>query len=318
MKVINSIPVAIRALIVSALILAGFGAIDAAFAQSKKPAKKPEITIGMVPVAGPITMLIGVGGFSGGNVGVSSGPDGLLIVDDKLKPFSHELEARLDELKTCSNCGDLKFVLNTHWHFDHTGGNAYFGGQAVIVAHDNVRKLLAAPQEIKFFKMKLPASPDQALPVITYRDSVSVHFNGEEIRVIHFPNGHTDGDSVIHFTKSNVLHLGDQFFNGLFPFVDIEHGGNVISMTRNIGDIIKAFPADAKVIPGHGPLGDMKALGAYHDMLTATTKIVKDQKAAGKTLKEIQAAGLPEKWKSWSMRISTDMWIALIYNSLKK
>jgi len=304
-------------MLVLALILAGFGAIDGAFAQSKKPVKKPEITVGVVPVAGPITMLIGVGGFSGGNVGVSSGPDGLLIVDDKLKTFSHKLEARLDELKTCSNCGDLKFVLNTHWHFDHSGGNAYFGGQAVIVAHDNVRKLLAAPQEIKFFKMKLPASPDQALPVITYRDSVSVHFNGEEIRVIHFPNGHTDGDSVIHFTKSNVLHLGDQFFNGLFPFVDIEHGGNVISMTRNIGDIIKAFPADAKVIPGHGPLGDMKALGAYHDMLKATTKIVKDQKATGMKLEEIRAFGLPEKWKSWSWRISTDMWIALIYNSLK-
>jgi len=303
-----------RVMLVSALILAGFGAINAARAKSDKP----EITIGVVPVAGPITMLIGVGGFSGGNVGVSAGPDGLLIIDDKLKPFSKKLEARLDALKTCSECGDLKFLINTHWHGDHTGGNAYFGGQAVIVAHDNVRKLMAAPQEIKIFKMKMPAAPDQALPVITYRNSVSVHFNGEEIRIIHFPNGHTDGDSVIHFTKSNVLHLGDQFFNGLFPFIDVEHGGNVVTMTRNVGEMIDMFPADAKIIPGHGPLGDVNDLKTMLAMMKATTKIVQDRMKAGKSLKEIQAAGLPEKWKSWSWRISTETWIAVIYNSLKK
>ncbi|NQV84872.1 MAG: MBL fold metallo-hydrolase [Rhodospirillales bacterium] len=297
-----------KACLVSVLIFAG-----TAHAQSEKK----EITIGVVPVSGPISMLIGVNGFSGGNVGVSAGRDGMLIVDDKLDTFSHKLEKRLDDLKICSECGDLKFVINTHWHFDHAGGNAYFGDQAVIVAHDNVRKLMAAPQEIKFFKMKLPASPDQALPVITYAKSVSVHFNGEEIRVIHFPNGHTDGDSVVHFTKSNVLHLGDQFFNGLFPFVDLEHGGNVVSMTRNIGEMIKMFPADAKIIPGHGPLGDMAALKAFHAMLTQTTKIVKDRMAAGKSLTEIQAAGLPEKWKSWAWLINAESWIALVHGSLK-
>jgi len=288
--------------------------MDAARAQSDKK----DISIGVVPVAGPVTMLIGVGGFSGGNVGVSAGPDGLLIIDDKLKPFSKKLEARLDELKTCSGCGDLKFLLNTHWHGDHVGGNAYFGDQAIIVAHDNVRKLMAAPQQLKIFKMKIPASPDQALPVITYRDSISIHFNSEEIRIIHFPNGHTDGDSVIHFTKSNVLHLGDQFFNGLFPFIDVEHGGNVVTMTRNVEEMIKTFPADAKIIPGHGPLGDMNDLKAMLAMMKATTKIVKDRMSKGKSLTEIKAAGLPEKWKSWSWRISTDTWIAVVHGSLTK
>jgi len=296
------------------LILAGAGVTGAARAQSGQE----DVRIGVVPVAGPVSMLIGVGGFSGGNVGVSAGRDGLLIVDDKLNRFSHKLEQRLAELKTCSECGDLKFVLNTHWHADHVGGNAYFGDQAVIVAHDNVRKLLAAPQELKAFEMKFPASPDQALPVITYRESVSVHFNGEEIRVIHFPNGHTDGDSIVYFTGSNVLHTGDHFFNGLFPFVDLEHGGNVVTMTRNVGQIIETFPADVKIIPGHGPLADMKDLRAYHAMLQATTKIVRERMAAGKSLKEIQAAGLPERWKSWSQRISTERWIALVHGSLKK
>ena len=308
------------AALILAFVMAGMGSVNATHNQPKKSdhSNGKEVTVGIVPVAGSVSMLIGQGGFSGGNVGVSAGPDGILIVDDKLKTFSHKIEARLKELKTCSNCGDLKFVINTHWHFDHTGGNAYFGGDAVIVAHDNVRKLMAAPQEMKFFKMKIPAAPDQALPVVTYRDSVSVHFNGEEIRVTHFPNGHTDGDSVIYFTKSNVLHLGDQYFNGLFPFIDNEHGGNVLTMTRNIGDIIKMFPADAKIIPGHGPLGDMKNLKEFHAMLKETTKIVQDRIAEGMTLKEVQSFGLPDKWKSWSWLISTDGWLAVLYGGLKK
>jgi len=305
------------ACLVGAFIFAGTGIGVAAHIKPPKPGKA-DFPISVVPVAGPISMLIGANGFTGGNVGVSSGPDGILIVDDKLQPYSHKLEARLDDLKTCTFCGDLKFVINTHWHGDHAGGNAYFGDEAVIVAHDNVRKLMSAPQEIKIFKMKIPASPDEALPVITYRNSVSVHFNGEEIRVIHYPNGHTDGDSVVHFTKSNVLHLGDHFFNGLFPFIDVENGGNVISMTRNIGEIIKTFPADVKIIPGHGPLGNMSDLKAMLVMMKATTKIVKDRMAAGKSLKEIQAAGFPEKWKSWSWRITTETWIAVIHASLKK
>ena len=182
-----------KACLVSAVVIVGASVPDAANAQSPKP----EISIGVVPVSGPVTMLIGVGGFTGGNVAVSSGTDGMLIVDDKLGAFSHQLEERLDELKSCSECDDLKFILNTHWHFDHVGGNAYFGDEAVIVAHDNARKLMSAPQELKAFGKKLPAQPDQALPVITFAKSVSVHFNGEEIRVIHFPNGHTDRKSVV-------------------------------------------------------------------------------------------------------------------------
>lgn len=277
-------------------------------------AKAPDIKIGSVPVAGAITMLMGVGGFSGGNVAVLPGPDGLLIVDDKLEAFSEKLAA---ELKKFTSDGP-RFVLNTHWHFDHTGGNKRFA-DAVIIAHDNVRKHMAVDQEFKALKMSIPASPPEALPDVTYNDRLTVHFNGEEIQLLHLPGGHTDGDTVVYFKTANVLHLGDLFFNGMYPFVDIAHGGNALALARNIDDVIKRFPADAKIVPGHGPLATMDDLKAYLDMLSATTMFVQNAVMAGKDVKTIQAEGLPEKWKKWEWPfISQAMWIDLIHQSLNK
>lgn len=262
-------------------------------------------------VAGNVHMLQG----SGGNIGVSVGTDGILIVDDQFAPLADKIKAALKTLGE----GKLKFVLNTHWHGDHTGGNAVFGPEAPIIAHDNVRKRLATEQKSEFFKRTTPASPKEALPVITFGQSLSVHFNGEEIRVIHFPQGHTDGDSVIFFTTSNVVHMGDDFFAGRFPFVDLESGGTVEGLMKNIGDIIGKLPADVKIIPGHGPISTLDDLKAYHRMLVETTDIVRKKMAAGKGLADIKTEGLPDEWKAWGTGfIKTDLWIETIHRSLSK
>ena len=270
-----------------------------------------KIEIKATKVAGNVYMLEG----GGGNIGVSVGPDGILIVDDQFAPLADKIKAALKTLGE----GKLKFVLNTHYHGDHTGGNVVFGPDALIIAHANVRKRLSTEQVSKFFNRTTPASPKEALPVITFEQAVSIFFNGEEIKVIHFPKAHTDGDSVIFFPTSNVVHMGDNFFNGRFPVVDLEAGGDVLGMTQVVGDLasrLEKVPG-VKIIPGHGALTDVEGLKAFHRMLLETTDIVRKRMAAGKTLDQIKAEGLPEEWKTWgSGFINTHRWIELIYNSL--
>jgi cyclase len=268
-----------------------------------------KVQIKATKISGNVYMLEG----AGGNIGVSVGDDGILIVDDQFAPLADKIRAALKGL------GDkkLRFILNTHWHGDHTGGNVAFGPEAPIIAHDNVRKRLATEQNSELFKSTTPPSPKEALPVITFDQSLSVHFNGEEIRAIHFPHGHTDGDSVIFFTTSNVVHLGDDFFAGRFPFVDLDSGGTVEGLIRNIGEIIGKVPAGAKLIPGHGPISTLDDLKSYHRMLQQTTDIVRQKIAAGKTLEQIKSEGLPDEWKPWGTGfIKTDLWIEIIYKSL--
>jgi cyclase len=292
-------------LIFAALIV--FLSVDDAYSQQDFS----KVEVKAQKVAGNVHMLQG----SGGNIGVSVGADGILIVDDQFAPLADKIKAALKTLGE----GKLKFVLNTHWHGDHTGGNAVFGPEAPIIAHDNVRKRLATEQKSEFFKRTTPASPKEALPVITFGQSLSVHFNGEEIRVIHFPQGHTDGDSVIFFTNSNVVHMGDDFFVGRFPFVDLESGGTVEGLIKNIGEIIAKLPPDVKIIPGHGPISSLDDLKSYHRMLVETTEIVRKKMAAGKSLAEIKAEGLPDQFKEWgSGFIKTDVWLETIHRSLSK
>lgn len=270
-----------------------------------------KVEVKATKVNGNIYMLQG----SGGNIGVSVGTDGILIVDDQFAPLADKIKAAL---KTLGD-GKLKFVLNTHWHGDHTGGNVVFGPEAPIIAHDNVRKRLATEQKSEVFKRTTPASPKEALPVITFGQSLSVHFNGEEIRVIHFPQGHTDGDSVIFFSNSNVVHMGDDFFAGRFPFVDLESGGTVQGLVKNVGEIIAKLPADVKIIPGHGPLSSLDDLKQYHRMLTETMSVVQKKMAEGKTVDQIKSEGLPDEWKERGTGfIKTDMWLETIYRSLSK
>lgn len=270
-----------------------------------------KVEIKATKVNGNVYMLEG----AGGNIGVSVGPDGILIVDDEFAPLAEKIKAALKTLGE----GKLRFILNTHWHGDHTGGNAPLGRDAPIIAHDNVRKRLSTEQRIEFFKMTIPPSPNEALPVITFDNSLTVHFNGEEIKAIHFPHGHTDGDSVIFFSKSNVVHMGDDFFSGRFPFVDLDSGGSIQGLAKNIGEIIPKIPAGAKLIPGHGPISTIDDLKTFHRMLLETTDVVRKKMAAKKTLEQIKSEGLPAEWKSWGEGfVKTDQWIQLIYTSLSK
>lgn len=271
--------------------------------------KQQQTIIKTIKVAGNIYMLEG----TGGNIGVSIGADGILIVDDQYAREVDKISAALKEL----SAGKLKFVLNTHWHGDHTGGNAFFGKESTIISHDNVRKRLSVESTVR--GNKVPASPKEALPVITFDKSLSVHFNDEEIRVIHFPNGHTDGDSIIFFTKSNVVHMGDDFFAGRFPFIDLDNGGSVEGLIKNISDVISKLPADVKIIPGHGPLSTLEDLKTYHQTLVKTTDIVRQKMNKKMTLDQIKKEGLPAEYASWgSGFIKTDGWIETIYNSLSK
>ena len=265
-----------------------------------------KVEIKTTKVAGTVYMLEG----SGGNIGVSVGPDGVLIVDDEFAPLADKIKAALKTLGE----GKLKFILNTHWHGDHTGGNVVFGPDAPIVAQTNVRKRLAEGSNVPNRTVK-PA-PKEALPVITFDQAVSVHFNGEEIRVIHFAHGHTDGDAVIFFTGSNVVHMGDDFFNGMFPFVDLDSGGDVDGYVKNVGEVITRLPANVKIIPGHGPLANVDDLKRFHRMLLETTEGVRKKITAGKTLDQIKAEGLPDEWKSWGAGfVNSDRWIDTIYRS---
>jgi cyclase len=266
-----------------------------------------KVEVKAIPVAGRIHMLMG----AGGNIGVSIGPDGILLVDDQYAPLAEKIRAALKSL----GGGSLKFVLNTHWHGDHTGGNVIFGPEAPILAHTNVRKRLMAEQHV--LGNTVAPSPAKAWPVVTFDDSVAVHFNGEDIQVVHYPHGHTDGDSIIFFTGSNVVHMGDDFFNGMFPFVDLSSGGSVQGMADAVAAVIPRIPPGAKVIPGHGPLSDVNGLKTFSRMLTESLDTVRAGIQAHKSLADIQKAGLSPEWKSWASNfVTTDFWLETVYKSL--
>jgi cyclase len=246
---------------------------------------------------------------SGGNIGVSIGEDGVLIIDDQFAPLADKIKAALGEL----GGADPAFILNTHHHGDHTGGNPVFGETGVIVAHENVRKRLL---ERRVDDKPLPRS---AFPEITYKKGLTVHFNGEAIAVVHFPKSHTDGDGVVFFKESNVVHTGDLFFNKRFPYIDLGSGGSVQGVIGSVTKLLTMIPEDWQIIPGHGDLASHTDLNAYLLMLESTSLIVRSSMNEGKTLEECQSAGLPDKWASWGEAyISNDRWISIIYNSYSK
>ncbi len=268
--------------------------------------KTQDVTVRTSKVSGNVYMLQG----RGGNIGAVVGPEGILIVDDDYKQVTSQLAAALKELGS----ERPRFVLNTHWHGDHTEGNEHFGKDSTIVAHINVRKRLMDPPTI--FGQKAAPYPSFALPIVTYTESMSIHLNGEEIRLVHYPNGHTDGDTVVFFEKANVVHFGDTFFLNRFPFVDIDSGGSVQGLINNISALIARVSPEAKLIPGHGPLATHTDLKNYHAMLVDTAKIVQDAMKAGRSLDEIKKAGFPEKYKeAGSGFVKTDFWIDTIHRS---
>lgn len=254
-------------------------------------------------VAGSIYMLED----RGGNIGVSVGEDGILIVDDQFANSAPKIRAALAELGE----GNPQFLLNTHHHFDHTGSNKHFGEEAVIIAHENVRKRLAAPEN------HLP----HELPVITFEDSLSIYFNGEEVRMRHYPHGHTDNDSVIFFMGSNVVHMGDLLFSDSYPSLYPSQGGNAVRYAENVGEVIKAIETQmkpgVKIIAGHGPLATLEDVKAFHAMWTETLGIVGGSIEVGKSLEQIQAEGLPSKYDRWTSPFtSTEKWLKILYEGL--
>ncbi|MBI3247302.1 MAG: MBL fold metallo-hydrolase [Deltaproteobacteria bacterium] len=248
-----------------------------------------------------------------GNIGASVGPDGILIVDDQFAPQADKIRAALKE----AGGGPLKFILNTHWHFDHVGSNKVFGPEAPIIAHTNVRKRLMTEQKI--MGRTFPPEPKQAWPVITFDNALSIHFNGEEIKMFHLLPGHTDGDSVVYFTGSKVVHMGDQFIANGFPFIDYESGGDVEGFTKNVATVLVQLPPDTKVIPGHGSLSTLDDLKRYHRMLVETTASVRQRMEAGKSLDAIKAEGFPDEWKPFGGGfIKAEMWIEAIHAGLSR
>lgn len=270
-----------------------------------------KIEIKAEKVAGSVYMLYGVGGFAGGNIGVSVGDDGIALVDDEFEPLVPRIEAALKGISD----RPVRFVINTHFHGDHTHGNKVFGLKSTIIAHDNVRKRLEA--DTSFDNRPGTKAPPHALPVITFDQQVTVHLNGETVRGLHVPAGHTDGDTVVYFTKSNVVHMGDDFFNGVFPFIDLENGGTVAGYVAAVEKVLGELPADVKIIPGHGPLATRPDLAAYLAMLKETSAIVQKGIDEGKTVEQLVAARPLAKWDKWSWFITSDVFVKQLYNGLK-
>ena len=266
-----------------------------------------KVVIKVHPVAGSVYMLEG----AGGNIGVSVGDDGIVIVDDEFAPLAPKIKAALKGISDTP----VRFVLNTHWHGDHVGGNAQFGADAPIIAQENVRERMkngsTEPGREK------PPAEKAALPIITFNDRATVHLNGEDIRAMHFPAGHTDGDSIIYFTKSKVVHMGDDFVRYGFPFVDLQSGGSVEGMIAAVDQIIATFPADTKVIPGHGDLSTVADMKPYADMLRESLARVQKGIKQGKSLDQLKQEKTMAGFEKWNGDfITTDKWIETLYHDV--
>ena len=248
-----------------------------------------EVTIEPFPVAPGLTMLVG----RGGNLAVSTGRDGTLIVDDQFAPLHPKIAAAVAELAP----GTVQRVLNTHWHGDHTGGNAAFAaGGATIFAHDAVRARLASGQDNPALGRQIPPAPAAALPTVTFDRNLTLHWNDETIRLEHVPSAHTDGDAIVWFTNANAVHLGDLYFNGSYPFVDVWSGGSSAGVLAALESVLARIDDQTKVIPGHGPLSNRAELVRAHAFLAEIRAGVAERVAAGATLAEILDAKLLASW----------------------
>ena len=269
------------------------------------------VEIETIPVADGIYMLMG----SGGNIGLSVGKDGAFLVDDQYAPLSEKILAAVAE----QSDAPIEFVVNTHWHPDHTEGNENMGAMgAVLVAHENVRERMSTTQFIRAFGMEVPPSPAGALPVITFDDGVTLHWNGDEIRIFHVAPAHTDGDAVIHFVNADVIHTGDIYFNGLYPFIDVGTGGRFDGMIAATDAILEIAGENTKIIPGHGPLSDRAQLQAYRDMLVTVRDRISEMVEKGMDRDAVVAAAptsdLDAAWGGGFLE--PDMWVGIAYDAL--
>jgi glyoxylase-like metal-dependent hydrolase (beta-lactamase superfamily II) len=265
----------------SIALLAVVLALAAATARAEQPqaAEKLEtqkLSEGLYLITGP-----------GGNIALTVGNTGVLLVDDQVAPMTPQLKKAVAAVTP----KPVRFVFNTHWHGDHTGGNAVLGGDgAVIVAHENVRKRLSTEQFVAMFNKKVPPSPEPALPLITFTDSIAFHVNGDDLEITHVEPAHTDGDSIVYFKKANVVHMGDTFFSTGYPYIDLSSGGSVEGYVKAADRALAIAGTSTKIIPGHGPVVDREKLRGWREMLVTIRDRIKKLAAAGKTLEQVQAA----------------------------
>jgi len=254
---------------------------------------------------------------AGGNVALMVGPSGVLLVDDKVAPATPELQKAIAAVTP----KPVRFVFNTHWHGDHTGGNAVLGGAgAVIVAHDNVLKRLSSKQLAAMMNKEIPPAPAAALPVITFAESMAFHLNGDDIEIVHVDPAHTDGDSFVFFKKANVLHMGDTYFSAGYPFIDLSSGGSVDGYVKAADRALAMTQPSTKIIPGHGPVADRDKLRAFRDMIVTIRDRVKKLAAAKKTLAEVQAAKPSAEYDAtWGKAfISGPQFVETIYKEVSR
>lgn len=286
----------LRTLALTALTLASFTGLAQAYDRFD------DVKIITTKVDKGIYMLQG----SGGNIGISAGPDGVFMIDDQYSPLTPKI---LDAV-TAISPEPVKFLINTHWHGDHTGGNENLGKLGVvIVAHDNVYKRLSTDQFMEAFNHKVAAAPKQALPVVSFNDEVTFHLNGLHIKARHYSHAHTDGDSVILFQDKNIIHMGDLFFNGFYPFVDQSAGGSLLGLIAATGEILNLIDGKTKIIPGHGPLASKQDLQDYHNMMQQVVQILTPLAQEGLSTEEVikrnPLKDLNQKWGGGFMKPET-------------
>jgi len=272
-----------------------------------------KVQIETVAVAEGIYMLVG----AGGNIGLSVGRDGAFLIDDQYAPLTDKILAAVSALTD----KPIRFLVNTHWHMDHTGGNENIGkGGAIIVAHHNVRQRLVKGQFMEAFNVNIPPAPPKALPVITFADSLTFHWNDETLEVWHPQPAHTDGDAVIHFKNANVVHAGDLFFNGIYPFIDAGSGGSMEGVIAGVDELLARIDDNTKIIAGHGPMGDKAGLMAYRDMLATVHGRMSKLIDEGKNIDDIVAAkptaDYDAEWGGGFLK--PDQWVRVVYSVMQK
>jgi len=297
----------------SSLVLAAVAAIGSRTAPLAAQQNFDTVQVRTVNVADGVYMLMG----SGGNIGVSAGANGIVMIDDEYAPLTDKIRAALSAI----NPGPVRFLLNTHWHGDHTGGNENLGkAGVVIVAHENVRRRMSVEQFITAFGSRVPPSPEAALPVVTFTDAVTFYLNGDSINAFHVAPAHTDGDIVVWWRRANVVHMGDTYFNGRYPFIDLSSGGSVDGMVAAVDRVLAMTNRTTRYIPGHGALSGRTELETYRTVLATARDRVRKLIREGKTLEQVKAAKPTAEFDAtWGTGfINPDRFVEILYTDLSK